>query len=74
MVARCYFQRGLQDYNSAYHIVTPILRMSVPSINQDALEEVSLEEKLQCPLKNGRHYRSLNFSSDEKRVVVKRML
>ena len=45
--------------------------MSLLFINQDAREEVSPEENLQGPLRNGRDYSSHNFSSDEKRNVVK---
>ena len=50
---------------TVYHIVTPIIQMSLPFINQDAMEEVSPEENLQCPLRKGRDYSSRNFSSDE---------
>ena len=50
------------------------VRMSLPSINQDAMEEVSPEENLQCPLGNGRDYSSHNFSTDVKGVVLKWML
>ena len=35
--------------------------MSLPSINQDAMEEVSPEENLRCPLRNGRDYSSNIF-------------
>ena len=46
----------------------PIIRMSFPS-----MKEVSPEENLQRPLRNGRGYSAHNFSSDEKHVVVKWM-